>query len=58
MRANFSAGVSPFTSATVAIAPALIMGLRGLPVPGSRLMELKASPDGSTSTLRSTFSMP
>jgi hypothetical protein len=31
-----------------AMAPALIIGLRGRPVPGSRLMALKASPVGST----------
>ena len=37
--------------AEAAIAPALIIGLRGLPESGSRLMALKASPEGSTSIL-------
>ena len=32
------------------MAPALIIGLRGLPVMGSRLIALKASPEGSTPT--------
>ena len=38
------------TWAAVAIAPALIIGLRGMPDWGSRLMALKESPDGSTPT--------
>ena len=42
----------------VAMAPALIIGFMGRPVPGSRLMELKASPEGSTPTLLSTWSSP
>ena len=33
-----------------AIAPALIIGLSGRPVVGWRLIELNASPDGSTPT--------
>ena len=36
------------------MAPALIIGLRGMPVRGSRLMALNASPEGSTPTF---FSM-
>jgi len=35
------------TKPAVAIAPALIIGLRGRPVFGSRLIELNASPEGS-----------
>ena len=41
-----------------AIAPALIIGLRGRPVPGSRLIELNASPVGSTPTFWSTAGRP
>src|SRR5207244_6738473 len=37
-----------------AMAPALIIGLRGRPVPDSRLTALKASPVGSTPILAST----
>ena len=37
-----------------AMAPALIIGLRGRPVPGSRLMALNASPVGSTPTFFNT----
>lgn len=40
------------------MAPALIMGFRGRPVPGSRLMELKASPVGSVPTLLRTCWRP
>ncbi len=38
--------------------PALIIGFSGRPVPGSRLIELKASPEGSTPTARPTRSAP
>ena len=40
------------------IAPALIIGLRGRSVTGSRLISLNGSPDGSTSTLPATTSSP
>ena len=40
------------------IAPALIIGLSGRPLSGARLIELKASPLGSTPTLPSTASNP
>ena len=42
----------------VAIAPALTIGLKGLPEPSCRRIELKASPVGSTPTLASTPSGP
>ncbi len=38
----------PGTSEVAVMAPALIIGLRGRPVCGSRLIELNASPVGST----------
>jgi hypothetical protein len=40
------------------MAPALIIGFSGRPVPGSRLIELKASPEGSTPTTWRTRSRP
>ena len=40
------------------MAPALIIGFIGRPVCGSRLIALKASPDGSTPILRRTSSAP
>jgi len=40
------------------MAPALIMGLRGRPVTGSRLMELKASPVGSIPIFAKTADVP
>jgi hypothetical protein len=42
----------------VAMAPALIIGLRGVPLTGSKLMALKASPEGSTPTLLCIHSNP
>lgn len=51
-------GVSPWISEATAIAPALIIGFSGRPVPGSRLMLLKASPEGSTPTACSTRAGP
>ena len=58
MRANRSSGPAPATSDEVRMAPALISGLSGRPVPGSRLMALNASPLGSTPTRPSTSSTP
>ncbi len=40
------------------IAPALIIGFSGRPLSGARLIELKASPLGSTPTLASTAAKP
>ncbi len=40
------------------MAPALIIGFSGRPLPGSRLIELKASPLGSTPIACSTRWMP
>jgi len=42
----------------VAIAPALIIGCAAGRCPASRLIELKASPDGSTQTFSRTGSNP
>jgi hypothetical protein len=46
----------PATSDVAAIAPALIMGFSGRPVSGARLIELNASPVGSTPIVESTAS--
>ena len=55
MRARlFPPEVRPTTQAGVAMAPALIIGLSGRPVPGSRLMELNASPWARRRALRMT----
>ena len=40
------------------IAPALIIGFSGRPLPGARLIELNASPLGSPPTFASTASNP
>ena len=45
-----SSGPAPATSEVVRMAPALISGLSGRPVPGCRLMALNPSPLGSTPT--------
>ena len=50
--------VAPATSDEVAMAPALIIGFSGRPVPGSRLIELNASPLGSTPIAWRTRSPP
>ncbi len=50
--------VAPPTSEAVAMAPALILGFSGRLVPGFRLMELNASPLGSTPIDCSTRSGP
>ncbi len=57
-RAKRSCPVSPATSEVAVMAPALIIGFFGRPVSGARLISLKASPEGSTSTLRATASSP
>jgi len=57
-RARRASRVAPATSDEVAMAPALIIGFIGRPVPGSRLMELKASPEGSTPTACRTRASP
>ena len=46
------------TSEVVTIAPALIIGFAGRPVPGSRLIALNASPLGSAPTRARTASSP
>ena len=49
----------PMQQLAVAMAPALIMGLRGRgAVVSSRTMELNGSPVGSTPTLLNTFRYP
>ena len=48
----------PANSEVAVIAPALIMGLNGRPVPGVRLMALNASPVGSTPIFANTASAP
>ncbi len=58
MRSNWSSGVSPATSDAAVMAPALIIGLRGRSVTGSRLISLNGSPDGSTSIFAATASSP
>ena len=45
-------------SEAVAIAPALTIGLSGIPEPGFSVIELKASPLGSTSTCSRSASSP
>ena len=49
---------APLTMLDAAIAPALIIGLRGRWVTGCRLISLNRSPDGSTSILASTCLVP
>ena len=58
MRSKRSSGVSPSMSATAAIAPALIIALRGRPVVGCTEISWNASPEGSTSISSPTASMP
>lgn len=58
MRSKRSSSALSGSMPATASAPALIIGLRGLPVPGSRLIELHASPDGSTPTRSSTADAP
>ena len=58
IRRSCSSESAPATSPAVAIAPALIIGLRGRPVVGSRLIALNASPLGSTPTFSITASTP
>lgn len=58
MRCIFCFVDFPSTKLVVVMAPALIMGLSGRPVLGSRLMELKASPVGSIHTLPVTAVRP
>ena len=58
MRPKRSSGSEPATIDDVRMAPALINGLSGRPVPGSRLTALNASPLGSTPTRASTSSTP
>ncbi len=48
----------PPMSWVTTIAPALIIGLSGRPVSSSSEISLKASPDGSIPTARSTVSSP
>ncbi|MNY76370.1 hypothetical protein D3C86_2159370 [compost metagenome] len=48
----------PEISEVAVRAPALIIALAGRPVPSAREISLKESPDGSTSTLASTASLP
>jgi hypothetical protein len=55
---NLASGVRPSINPVEAIAPALIIGLRGRPVSGSRLIELNASPVGSTPTFSATSVRP
>ncbi len=55
---NRSAGFAPAMSEAAVIAPALIMGLRGRSVSGSRLISLNGSPEGSTSIFSATASTP
>lgn len=58
MRSKRAFGVSPATSELVTMAPALTIGFGGRPVPGSRRIELNASPLGSAPTRARTFSRP
>ena len=58
MRSLFWSAVAPRTSPVAAIAPALIIGLKGRPLSRCRLIELKASPLGSTPIFDSTASAP
>ena len=58
MRSERLSASSPATNACAAMAPALIIGLRGRPVDGSNEISLKASPDGSTSIRSSTPASP
>ncbi len=58
MRCQRSSAERPATSELAAMAPALIIGLRGRPLPGSRLISLKASPVGSTPMRASTSVLP
>ena len=58
MRANRASGWGARTSDVVTMAPALIIGLSGRPLVGSRLMALKRSPLGSAPTWSSTPSSP
>ena len=57
-RSTCSATLAPATMLDAAIAPALIIGLRGRWVTGCRLISLKRSPEGSTSILASTWAVP
>ena len=58
IRSIGSSKPSGLISEVVAIAPALTIGLSGMPVPGCRVIELKASPEGSTSTCLRTSDSP
>ncbi|MGC0363764.1 hypothetical protein ABH922_001748 [Rhodococcus sp. 27YEA15] len=58
MRSKRVAGSAPDTRDAAVMAPALIIGLRGRSVCGSRLISLNGSPDGSTSIFSATASDP
>ena len=58
MRSMRSAWSLPRTRALAAIAPALTMGLKGRLLRSSKVIELKASPEGSTPIFFSTASLP
>ena len=58
MRSHWSSRERPATIAVAVIAPALIIGLSGRPLFGSRLTSLNASPVGSTPIRRKTASFP
>ncbi len=58
MRVSRASLVAPATNDDVAIAPALIIGFSGRPLSGCRLIELNASPLGSTPTASRTRSGP
>jgi hypothetical protein len=58
MRLSLSASERPATKEVAAMVPVLIMGLSGQLVSGAKLIELNASPVGSTPMVFSTASRP